>query len=502
MPSSKTITICAKDLDAGSYDNCTEQGNLKFSFTEDPADSCKTFTCDDVLFNLNELIEIMIWVTDEAGNQDFCSTYIRLQNGSEEACKDISQAAYSVSGIIETEAGQLVENVKVSIEAQGFSFTSSTTNSGKYIFNNIPGHENYRIRPYKNDDPVNGLSTLDIVEIQKHILGIQRFTSPFQMLAADINKSNSVTAVDIIELRKIILGYSDQMPNNTSWRFVDSDYQFADIYQPWGASEMRPMQVVNEDKDNMNFIGVKVGDVNGSAKANGLNPVEVRSNEQWSLTTNNYQLIPNVVNQVPVYASDLDKTIAGAQFTMSGSDVHFIGLSSGTLDIEPSMFAVLQPGLMTVTLDQRGKDITGTLEPMFYIQVETVQPASAEEAIQIGSLVTAAEAYRPNLKDVLGVGWESGGLDHAVDGWFMYQNYPNPFSDQTMIGIIAPHSGDAQLEIYDLQGKLILDRKLEMRKGYNEVRIAGKDLNLQSGVLYVKLRAEDASIQQKILKVQ
>lgn len=103
MPSSKTITICAADLDAGSYDNCTEQGKLKFSFTENPDDSCKVFDCDDVYFNLNELIEVMFWVTDEAGNQDFCSTYIRLQNGSDQPCKDISLTAYSVSGTIQTE---------------------------------------------------------------------------------------------------------------------------------------------------------------------------------------------------------------------------------------------------------------------------------------------------------------------------------------------------------------------------------------------------------------
>ena len=502
MPTTKSITICAKDLDAGSYDNCTEQGKLKFSFTENPEDSCKTFVCDDVLFNLNELIEIMIWVTDEAGNQDFCTTYIRLQNGSDEACKDISQAAYSVSGTILTESGQLVQNVKVSIEAPGFAFTSNTNNTGTYVFTNIPGHENYRIRPYKNDDPVNGLSTLDIVKIQKHILGVEKLTSPYQMLAADINKSNSITAVDIIELRKIILGYSDQMPNNTSWRFVASDYTFADIYTPWDASEMRPMQDISEDKSGMNFIAVKVGDVNGSATASGLQSVEVRSNETWNLTTNHFELTPHTRVDVPVYAYDFSQEITGAQFTVSGHDVKFLGVRSGSIQVDQSMFAVLEPGLMTVTLDQKGKSLPIGSEPLFYIQVESNTKGGAEEAIQLGSLVTAAEACRPNLTDVLRVGWESSTLDHSVDGWFMYQNYPNPFSSQTMIGIIAPKDGKADLEIFDIQGKQLLVRHVDCKKGYNEVMLAADAIGNHTGLLYVKLKAADLTLQQKMLKIQ
>jgi hypothetical protein len=47
----------------------------------------------------------------------------------------------------------------------------------------------------KNDDYLNGVSTLDLVMIQRHILSISKFTDPFNIIAADINndeKNNSI----------------------------------------------------------------------------------------------------------------------------------------------------------------------------------------------------------------------------------------------------------------------------------------------------------------------
>lgn len=117
-------------------------------------------------------------------------------------------------------------------------------------------------------------------------------------------------------------------------------------------------------------------------------------------------------------------------------------------------------------------------------------------------MVTAAEAYRPNLTEVLRVGWESSTLDHAVDGWYMYQNYPNPFSDQTMIGIIAPKDGKAEMEVYDIQGRQVFVKQVECKKGYNELRISAEDLAGHTGLLYVKLKVAELTLQQKMLKIQ
>jgi len=50
----------------------------------------------------------------------------------------------------------------------------------------------YSIEPQKNDNPLNGVSTFDLVLISKHILGITKFDNPYQYIAADANKSDRV----------------------------------------------------------------------------------------------------------------------------------------------------------------------------------------------------------------------------------------------------------------------------------------------------------------------
>ena len=58
-----------------SYDNCSLNGDLTFSFSSDVNDIDTTFTCDNLDTNY-----VKIWVTDENGNQDYCKTYILVQD--------------------------------------------------------------------------------------------------------------------------------------------------------------------------------------------------------------------------------------------------------------------------------------------------------------------------------------------------------------------------------------------------------------------------------------
>ncbi len=91
----------------------------------------------------------------------------------------------------------------------------------------------YTVTPKKNDNPLNGLTTYDLVLISKHILGIEPLGSPYKMIAADANNSNSITTFDIVEFRKLILGINQALPNNESWRFMYNDYIFPNPHNPF-----------------------------------------------------------------------------------------------------------------------------------------------------------------------------------------------------------------------------------------------------------------------------
>ena len=88
MPSNGSIIIWAKDLNAGSYDNCTPDANLGYSFSSNKENTNKTLTCSDIVGGKISLLPIDIYVWDEAGLFDFCRTYVSLQDGIENSCPD------------------------------------------------------------------------------------------------------------------------------------------------------------------------------------------------------------------------------------------------------------------------------------------------------------------------------------------------------------------------------------------------------------------------------
>jgi hypothetical protein len=98
--------------------------------------------------------------------------------------------------------------------------------------------------------------------------------SPYKLIAADANRSNSVTTFDIVEFRKLILGIYQTIPNNTSWRFVDSEQVFTNPLNPFLDSIHERVFVDSAlFNRNVNFVGIKIGDVNATTEpGNAVSP--------------------------------------------------------------------------------------------------------------------------------------------------------------------------------------------------------------------------------------
>ena len=138
-------------------------------------------------------------------------TFIDVQDNND-ICDD--GRLVSVNGTVATEANVVLENANVLLV--GSELISNTDANGKFDFSGMPTGGNYIVTPGKNDDHINGVSTLDLVMIQRHLLGIEKLNSPYKLIAADVNKDGKVTASDLTELRKLILGTNAVFTNNTS----------------------------------------------------------------------------------------------------------------------------------------------------------------------------------------------------------------------------------------------------------------------------------------------
>ncbi len=162
-----------------------------------------------------------------------------------------------------------IENAEVNITGSAICPPVITDGSGNYGCNWTDG--TYTITPTKDGDDNCGVTTFDMVLVSKHILGVGGsflpFT-PYQILAADVNASNSVTTLDLVEMRRLILNIDTEFQSNSSWRFIPENHDFPDSNDPsfWNF----PEQINYQYPDNcaeLDFVGVKIGDVNCSAAA-------------------------------------------------------------------------------------------------------------------------------------------------------------------------------------------------------------------------------------------
>jgi len=175
--------------------------------------------------------------------------------------------SFDIGGTVTTHWGTPMPNVTVQLTG-GAAATDVTDAQGNYLFENVPGAEDYTVTPVYDVTDGNGVSTFDALLINKNTLNIEPMDSPWKIIAGDANRSNSVTTFDISELRKIILGINSTFPSNTSWRFFPANTTFANPDQPFaGGLPAENITISDLQADNLNagFKAVKTGDVNNSA---------------------------------------------------------------------------------------------------------------------------------------------------------------------------------------------------------------------------------------------
>ena len=142
-----------------------------------------------------------------------------------------------------------------------------TDANGQYTVTDLSVGELYTINPKKDDNPLNGLSTFDMVLGARHILGIQLLDEPYKYLAMDVNNSQSLTTFDLVVKRRLILFINQEFPDDIpSWRFYRADYVFdpSDPFEDVDEIFSRSV-LLSEDVEGMDFFGFKMGDLNESA---------------------------------------------------------------------------------------------------------------------------------------------------------------------------------------------------------------------------------------------
>jgi uncharacterized repeat protein (TIGR01451 family) len=183
---------------------------------------------------------------------------------------NIAQTQVTLSGTIHLETDDPVSNVPVFLSGD-LNLVTTTASDGTYSFEVTAGGS-YTITPFADVDHLNGVSVVDLVLLQQHVFGAQLLDSPYRIIAADVNNSGTITLADTLGITNAIFGIDLEFPNNTSWRFVDAAYTFANPQNPWSQPfpEFINANGVNNDVADLDFVGIKVGDLNNTVVPNLL----------------------------------------------------------------------------------------------------------------------------------------------------------------------------------------------------------------------------------------
>ncbi|MEO1624580.1 MAG: cohesin domain-containing protein [Bacteroidota bacterium] len=510
------VVINVADLNPTATDNCTSNSDLIFSFRElnftapiDPlnppsnlAVSDTTITCDDV--SVDGTVQLTLWVYDQTGKGTPCDPFINIANTPDSDCPNAksSQPAIISGQVLDEENGR-VENVVVTLNGNRRG-TSLTDVDGNFDFSNIPMGFNYSISPAKDDRPLNGVSTYDLVKISKHVLSLEELDSPYKMIAADANRNGEITALDMVEIRKLILFVNRDFQENTSWRFIDANYLFPNSDDPFTASFPEVYNINNLSDDmRIDFVAVKVGDVNCSAQPNQAVGSQTR-NRSGELVFHlpDMALKAGQSYEIP-FRLDPSTSLLGFQYTLE-FDPEVVALADIDYGELPGMDAgnfgrnLLSEGALTMSWAALEATKAPAEGVAFSLRFRALRDGQLSEVISSSSRFTPAEGYgtAEELLDIA-LQFDQGKAETAGSRFLLFQNRPNPFKAETLIGFYLPQASQARLRLFDPAGKEVLLREGSFEAGYNEFRIERGALP-QGGIFYYQLQSDEHTAVKKM----
>ena len=475
-PDEGMLELWSSDFDAGSFDNCTAQGNLNLTsnLTNDFATSTTNinFTCANV-----GPTNVWLFIQDEAGNVDVCQTTIQIESVNN-VCNDgggeIPDESPEIAGALHTENNAAINGA--TIEVNGGMV--STDETGAFALN-VESGTDVTVAPSYETEADAGVTTFDLLTIRKHILSTELLSSPYKMIAADANNNGSITAADLVAIRLVILGLNESFVNNTSWVFVDAAYEFP---ADWTLTDGYPAVVnINNIAANASadFMAVKVGDVNESW--DGLtNGAEERSAKTLIINANDATLSAGQEYTVEFTAKDF--AALAYQFTLNFDNLEVKEIAGDTEN-----FGVFNNAITTSWAGDKAG------EQLFAVTFQATAEVKISEALTLTNNITRAEAYDAN-GETMNIALE---FNTVAKDFALYQNTPNPIANgSTTIGFDLPTAAAATITVRDVTGKVVTVANGDFAKGHNTLTI--NNLNA-SGILTYTLESAGFTATRKLV---
>jgi hypothetical protein len=377
-----------------------------------------------------------------------------------------------------------------------------TAANGTYGFS-VLLNNNSTLTPTKVTAGNDGITGGDLLLIQGHIFG-SLLTSPYAWVAADVNNDKKITLNDYLRIQKVVLGTDTHIQGSPDWKFVRKPYNFP-TPDPLVAPYPQDSTFVADADKVVDFVGVRMGDVNGNITPSLTNDnSEDRTDATLYLQVEDISPKVGEVIAVPVRAADF-KQWQGYQLTL-GFDAEALELEEIEMGTLPGLgsenfgTAHLADGYLThVWVSSKPVSLPEDAI-LFTLHFRSLRSGKyLSELLHAGSEITRAEAYRSDAAPGR-VDMEFGrmGDQNPVAPFALYQNQPNPFADLTKVSFSLPQSGRGILRVYSTTGQLVKTVVGSFEKGYNEVNFRKDELG-QPGVYWYELETASHSDRKKMI---
>jgi hypothetical protein len=481
--------LWASDIELGSsYDNCTsyEDLELRLGFEPDPgqtlppATDALTFTCDQLGTNV-----IALWVGDEAGNWGYCLTSAEVQDNAGVCPSDTTtiDSMAAIAGRVYDFQGDIIPGTEVRLSELD---TVMTDTLGSYLFGEMAMGGNYEVTAQKTDDPRAGITTVDLLTIARHLIGADTITSPYQLAAADVNQSGTLDFDDVMMLHFILLGVQPELTDSLGWRFIPESFVFPnDTLLTVGYPEVIRIDTLGADFMDGHFVGIKMGDVNGSASADtssAFHTLQNRSLATADMVIGDRLLQPGREYRLPVF---VNAATTGGLLQLIHPGIEVTGVEAASA--EAVMPYPAPDG--SATLSWLGASVSG--QPAFVLKVRARQAVRLSEALQLSAgsrAVNDTEAYALHLD------FEASAFGRQV------MVSPNPFREELLVTFTLPASEKVEVRIWNTQGQIVLVQSHSGFEGVNQWALPAHQLNTP-GTYFYRLSSESLQHQGSLIRM-
>lgn len=338
----------------------------------------------------------------------------------------------------------------------------------------------FTVEAYKEKEPLEGITTLDLVIIQKYLIGLKNITDPYCIIAADLNLDGRITAVDILQLRKWILGINKYYK---SWIGIKKGYVFQDPLDPFKELDKAKKYVfLNKDLIGSDlradFTGVKIGEMS-------CNYIPYRNDINYDVYTDDIVVERGKRIEIPIYSKNV-ATIDGMQFSIDLSRFSDFSIVGGKINISQEDYNIIDDKFVVSFIDANGLKIDEN-DILFTLIIEASQDVQLSSVLRFVDKTLTPEVYSGDGSEISEMHLEFRNTEFKV-----YAPFPNPFYEKTSIDFTLPEDADYSFKITDLNAREVFDINGNGKTGLNSIRLTND--NFQSGGIYM-YRLNAGSIQ-------